>query len=170
MVILRGRVKAFLQGRLGRELVLGVYGPGDYLGEMSLDGGVRSASVITMESVECSVLDHQAIIEHIKAHPEFALNVIARVIQRARLATAMAGNLALLDVYGRVVQQLGALAQRRPDGTSRVLERLTHQELADRVGASREMVSKILKSLADGGYLVSDSSGFTLLRPLPIVH
>ena len=166
-IVLSGRVKAFSVDQRDREIVYGVYGPGEYLGEMSLDGGPRSASVITLEATTCAVVTRQTLREHIAANPEFALELIARVIRRARLATQSARNMALLDVYGRVVQLLGELAVAQPDGTRVVPERLTHAEIASRVGCSREMVSRLMKDLERGGYIAVGAGAMTLVRPLP---
>ena len=100
-------------------------------------------------------------------HPEFAFELIAKVIRRARAATLSAKQLALNDVYGRLVQVLNALAVEQPDGTRRIAERLTHQELANRLGCSREMVSRLLKDLEQGGYLQPQPGQWLLPRALP---
>jgi CRP/FNR family transcriptional regulator, cyclic AMP receptor protein len=165
-VLLAGRVKAFSSDARGREVVYGVYGPGDYFGEMSLDGGPRSASVIADAACTCAVLTRQTLREHIKAEPEFAFELVARVARRARVATQSARSMALLDVYGRVVQLFESLAVPQDDGTRLIAERLTHAEIASRVGCSREMVSRLMKDLEAGGYL-SVSGGLRLLRNLP---
>src|SRR5438105_436721 len=144
-IVLSGKVKAFSVDERDREIVYGVYGPGEYLGEMSLDGGPRSASVITLEATACAVVTRQTLRGHIAANPEFALELLARVIHRARVATQSARSMALLDVYSRVVQLLGELAVPQADGTRVVVEPLTHHEIASRVGCSREMVSRLMK-------------------------
>ena len=166
-LLLAGRVKACSSDSRGREVVYGVYGPGEYFGEMSLDGGPRSASVITLEATTCVMLTRQSLREHIAEHPEFAFELIDRVIRRARLATQSTRSMALLDVYGRLVQLLDALAVVQADGTRVIEERLTHAELAARVGCSREMVSRIMKDLATGGYLTAIAAGVRLERLLP---
>jgi CRP/FNR family transcriptional regulator, cyclic AMP receptor protein len=166
-IVLAGRVKAFSIDERDREIVYGVYGEGEYLGEMSLDGGPRSASVITVEATTCVVVTRQTLREHIASNPEFAFELLARVIRRARLATQTARNMALLDVYGRVVRLLEDLAEAQPDGQPPVARRLTHKEIANRVGASREMVSRLLKDLREGGYIEIGKDRVVLLRPLP---
>jgi CRP/FNR family transcriptional regulator, cyclic AMP receptor protein len=166
-VLLAGRVKAFSSDARGREVVYGVYAPGDYFGEMSLDGGPRSASVIADAACTCAVLTRQTLREHIQAEPEFAFELIARVIQRARLATQSARSMALLDVYGRVVQLLESLAEPQGDGTRLVRERLTHADVAARVGCSREMVSRLLKDLEIGGFVARDDDRWVLRKRLP---
>jgi CRP/FNR family cyclic AMP-dependent transcriptional regulator len=166
-LLLRGRVKAFSSDARGREVTYGVYGAGDYFGEMSLDGGPRSASVIVEQACTCAVLTRQTLHEHIAAEPAFAFELIGRVIRRARLATQSARSMALLDVYGRVVQLLESLAVVQADGTRIIAERLTHAEIAARVGCSREMVSRLMKDLERGGYLRSEGDRLVLELSLP---
>jgi CRP/FNR family transcriptional regulator, cyclic AMP receptor protein len=166
-IVLAGRVKAFSTDDRDREIVYGVYGPGDYLGEMSLDGGPRSASVITLEATSCILITRQTLRDHIAANPEFAFELLARVIHRARMATQSARSMALLDVYGRGAALLNELAAKQADGT-RVIEHCpTHKEIASRVGCSREMVSRLMKDLAVGGYLVAEPGRAVIARPLP---
>jgi CRP/FNR family cyclic AMP-dependent transcriptional regulator len=166
-ILLSGRVKAFSTDDREREIVYGVYGAGEYLGEMSLDGGPRSASVITLEPTVCAVITRHTLREHIAANPEFAFELLARVIHRARMATQSARSMALLDVYGRVVRLLEHLAVANADGTRVVQERLTHQEIANRVGCSREMVSRLMKDLDKGGHVRSANGQLVLAARLP---
>jgi CRP/FNR family transcriptional regulator, cyclic AMP receptor protein len=148
-------------------VVYGVYGPGDYFGEMSLDGGPRSASVMVETTCTCAVLTRQTLREHIKAEPEFAFELMARVIRRARLATQSARSMALLDVYERMVQLLESLAVAQPDGAWLVGERLTHADVAARLGCSREMVSRLMKDLENGGFLSHCDKKLWINKRLP---
>jgi CRP/FNR family cyclic AMP-dependent transcriptional regulator len=166
-IILSGRVKAYSTDDRDREIVYGVYGAGEYLGEMSLDGGPRSASVKTLEKTACVVITRLTLREHIAANPEFAFELLARVIHRARMATQSAKSMALLDVYGRVVGLLNGLSVPQADGTVLINDRLTHQEIASRVGCSREMVSRLMKDLEVGGYIAGSSNTYRVLRALP---
>jgi CRP/FNR family cyclic AMP-dependent transcriptional regulator len=166
-IVLSGRVKSFSADERDREIVYGVYGPGEYLGEMSLDGGPRSASVITLEPTVCAVITRKTLREHIAAKPEFAFELLSRVIRRARLATQSARNMALLDTYGRLAVLLHELSEPQADGTRRIAEKLTHAALASRVGCSREMISRLMKDLERGGYLVWQGRVLSLPRPLP---
>lgn len=166
-LLVQGRVKAFSSDLNNREVTYGVYGPGEYFGEMSLDGGARSASVMAIEPIQCVLITRQTLREHIAAEPEFAFELLTRVIQRARMATSNARNMALLDVYGRVVRLFDSLAQPQPDGTRLISERLKHSDIAARVGCSREMVSRLLKDLERGGYLRVERSSLHLLQALP---
>ena len=168
-VLLKGSVKVFAMDESGREITYGTINVGDYFGEMSLDGGPRSASVMTLEPCTCAVLSRTDVSEHLVEQPEFAINLVVQVIRRARSATETARNMALLDVYGRLV---ALLEERREDageapGGSATLESITHQDIANRVGASREMVSRLLKDLEKGGYIELGIRRITLLKKLP---
>ena len=166
-IVLSGSVKAFSSDNRDREIVYGVYGPGEYMGELSLDGGPRSASVITLEVTTCAVVTRQALREHIAANPDFAFELLERLIRRVRLATLSARSKALLEVYGRVVHLLNQLAVTQLDGSRTIAGRLTHREIASRVGCSREMVSRLLKDLKGGGYLDQRAGHIMLARTLP---
>jgi CRP/FNR family cyclic AMP-dependent transcriptional regulator len=165
-ILLAGRVKVFATGADEREIVFDIHGPGEYVGEMSLDGGPRSASIMTLEPTICSVVTRVTLKDHIAKHPEFAFELLAKVIRRARRATESARDLALLDVYGRVRRLFDSLAVER-DGVRLIPEKLTHQEIADRVGSSREMISRLLKDLTEGGYIAVADRLITLRKPLP---
>jgi len=154
-VILSGRVKVFVADADGREMVLDIHGPGDYVGELALDGRPRAASVMAMEPTA------------IVANPDLAMNLIGTLIERLRIATEKVRNLALMDVYGRVARLLLSLAVEQPDGRMVVPERLTQQDIADRVGASRDMVSRIFKDLTTGGYVTVLDRQITINRKPP---
>jgi CRP/FNR family transcriptional regulator, cyclic AMP receptor protein len=167
-IITRGRLRVFGSSDTGREITYGSYGAGEYIGEMSLDGGPRSASVEAIEPVECVQVTRQTLLLHIAEHPEFALELIAKVIRQARAATLSTKRLALNDAYERLVLLLNSLAVPQPDGTRLIGERLTHQEIANRLGCSREMVSRLMKDLERGGYLRASSTAIAVLRSLPV--
>lgn len=166
-VILSGRVKVYVSDHEGREMVLDLYGAGDYVGEMSLDGQPRSASVMTLEPTVCSVVTRDALREAIAKNPDVAMALIARLIERARIATDNVKNLALMDVYGRVARLLLSLAKEQPDGKLVVPEKMTQQDIADRVGASRDMISRIFKDLTVGGYVSVVDRVITINRKPP---
>ena len=166
-IILSGRLRAFSAGDNDREITYGAYGAGEYIGEMSLDGGPRSASVITLEASVCAVVARRTLERFIAERPGFAFELLSKVIRRARVATLNARQLALNDVYGRLKLLLGALAVPQPDGTLRVAERLTHQEMSNRLGCSREMVSRLMKDLERGGYVAVQDARIVLCKPLP---
>jgi CRP/FNR family cyclic AMP-dependent transcriptional regulator len=169
-VVLTGRLRVFSSGGDGardREVTFNVHGPGECVGEMSLDGGPRSASVITVEPATCSVITRPTLREQIARDPDLALLLISRVIRRARLATESARGMATLDVYGRLVRRLEALAVDDGTGVRRVPERTTHAMLASEIGCSREMVSRLLKDLTGGGYVAVENRRLVLLKALP---
>jgi CRP/FNR family transcriptional regulator, cyclic AMP receptor protein len=167
-IVLAGRLRVFAANPdNGREITFGTYGPGEYVGEMSLDGGPRSASVETLEPTECALVARPTLEAFIAERPAFAFELLSKVIRRARAATLSARQMALNDVYGRLRALLESMAAPQPDGTRRIAERLTHREIANRIGCSREMVSRLMKDLERGGYALAGDRGTTLARPLP---
>lgn len=167
-IVRSGRLRAFVADAGGKELTLGLYGPGEYVGEMSLDGGTRSASVEAAEPTVCAVITRDDLLAYIAGHPDFALELMARLIRRARLATENARSVALIDVYGRLTRLLDQLAG-PPDaqGHRALRERLTHQQIASHLACSREMVSRLLKDLETGGYVGVNDRRLVLLKALP---
>jgi CRP/FNR family cyclic AMP-dependent transcriptional regulator len=165
-IILSGRVKVFASNAAGREVVLNFNGPGEYVGEMSLNGEPRSASVITTEPTTCAIVNRAQFRDFIAANPDFAQHLVNTLIHRARSATENVKSLALSDVYGRLVRLINTLAVEQ-DGKLVVKERLTQQDIADRVGASRDMIGKLMKDLVGGGYLVVEDRQITIVKKLP---
>jgi CRP/FNR family cyclic AMP-dependent transcriptional regulator len=133
---------------------------------MSLDGSPRSASVTTIEPTTCALVARANFRDFILAHPDFALHLIEKLIQRVRLTTENVKSLALEDVYGRLVKLLLTLAVER-NGTFIVPEKLTQQDIAERVGASRDMISRLFKDLVAGGYLLIQDKQITILKKPP---
>jgi CRP/FNR family cyclic AMP-dependent transcriptional regulator len=166
-VVISGRVKVFSTDEEGREFTFIVLGPGDYFGEMSLDGGSRSASVITLEPCECAVLDRSQVRAYMATHPDFAFELLTTVIRRAREATRVARGLALGGVYSRLAVFLENNARPQPDGARMIEEILTQSEIASRIGSGREMVSRIMKDLEAGGYVDFSARRIVLKKPLP---
>ena len=165
-VIVAGRVKVFLSDESGKEVVLGTQGPGEYFGEMVLDGRLRSASVMTLEPSRFAIIPKHKFREFLRSHPEFAIQLIEKLIRRTRALTESVKSLALMDVYGRVARLLLELG--RDDGGKLVVdEKLTQQDIASRVGASREMISRILKDLSVGGYITVDKRRITINKNPP---
>ncbi len=165
-VVLSGKVKAFVSDSEGHELILDTQGPGDYVGEMALDGKPRSASVVTLEPTTFSVVQREPLRDAIRRNPDFALEMLSKVIERARDATDNVKNLALLDVYGRVARLLLNMAV-ETDGKLRIPEKITQQEIAERVGASRDMVSRIFRYLTVGGYISVENRIITINKKPP---
>jgi len=165
-VILAGRVKVYSSNEAGREFVIDFHGAGEYVGEMTLDGEPRSASVMTVEPTTCAVVNRAQFRDFLLAHPDFAMHLIDRLIHRLRVTTGNLKSLALSDVYGRLVRLLNTLAT-EVDGKFVVPEKLTQQDIADRVGASRDMIGKLMKDLVAGGYLAVEERTIAILKKLP---
>lgn len=165
-VILSGRVKVFLANEEGKEIVLDVQGPGEYFGEMVLDEGPRSASVMTMEPCRFQLIPKDDIKALLQSHPDFAMHLVCKLIGRARVLTEHVKSLALENVYSRFTRLLHELAVEK-DGRLVVQEKLSQQELANRIGASREMVNRIVKELTTGGYISLTGARIEILKPLP---
>jgi CRP/FNR family transcriptional regulator, cyclic AMP receptor protein len=165
-IILAGRVKVYASNAAGREVVIDFHGTGECLGEMSLDGSKRSASVMTVEPTTCAIVNRAHFRDFILAYPDFAMYLIEKLIHRVRVTTENVKSLALTDVYGRLARLLNALAT-DVDGKLAVHEKLTQQDIADRVGASRDMIGKLMKDLVAGGYLAVEDRTITILRKLP---
>ncbi|HRD83690.1 MAG TPA: Crp/Fnr family transcriptional regulator [Rubrivivax sp.] len=167
-IILSGRLRAFSADTLTeREVTFAEYGPGDFVGELGLDGGPRSASVMALVPATCAVVTRQTLLAFLAERPEFALELLARVIKVARTTTETVRQLALHNVYGRVRQLLESMAQPRPDGQRLIPQRLTHKDIATRCGCTREMVSRVMKELERGGHVAKEGSGLRLSGTLP---
>lgn len=161
-----GRVQVFVADENGREVVLGELGPGAVIGELALLAEIpRTASVATLEPCTCLVLTRHSFLQLVEAHPKVALNLARALARQVNELTEAVGDFALLDVYGRVAKLLRATATEQEG--SLITPKLTHQQIADRVGASREMVSKILKELRAGGYIEVEGKRYILQRRLP---
>jgi CRP/FNR family transcriptional regulator, cyclic AMP receptor protein len=167
-MIQSGKVKVFIGDEDGREITLKMLGSGDFFGEMSMiDKQPRSASVTTVEASTFLVLTHAAFEKCVEQSPRIANMVMRILAQRVREADRKIGTLALMDVYGRVASTLLELSV-YSNGKLMVGERLSQQDLANMVGASREMVNRILKDLSDRGFISIESKSITIInRELP---
>jgi CRP/FNR family cyclic AMP-dependent transcriptional regulator len=165
-IVLSGKLRVFASSAEGRDVVLSEHGPGEYLGELSLDGSTRSASVKTIEASTCCVVQAAQLPEFLAEHPEFALHLTQKLTRMVRRLTEQVKSLALQDVYGRMVRLLTELSDQV--GDKRVVrEKLTQQDIADRVGSSREMVNRVMKDLTTGGYVTLRDGRHVILRKLP---
>jgi len=164
-IVLQGRLRAY-GASAERDITYAEYGPGEYVGEMSLDGGPRSANVEVTQPALLALVTRATLEQHLKEDPAFAFELLTKVIWRARVATTGLRMIALNDVYGRLRARLLDLAVPQPDG-SRLVEGPTHQELASMLGCTREMISRVFKELVKGGYVEMSPRRFRLLRPLP---
>jgi CRP/FNR family cyclic AMP-dependent transcriptional regulator len=167
-VIETGRVKVYCSDKNGKEFIMNTLGPGDYFGELALlDDSNRSASIRTVEKCEFRIVmksDFSAVMDD---HPNITRQLIANLAARVRKLTADVKSLALQDVYGRVANVLMDLSEERGDGTLFIPEKLTQQDIADRVGASREMVARILKDLTIGEYIRFEGRHIVINTRLP---
>jgi CRP/FNR family cyclic AMP-dependent transcriptional regulator len=166
-VILSGSVRVFISGEDGREAVLNHQSAGDYFGDLALiDKQPRVASVMTTEASRFMIISHEDFMACLSKNPEIAINLIKPMTSRMRMLARNVSNLALLDVYGRVARVLLEQAEEQEDGEM-ITEKLTQQEIADMVGASRAMVSRILKDLKAGGYISVVKKRITIHQKLP---
>ena len=165
-ILLSGKLKVFLADDDGKEIVVDMLSPKQYFGEMALDGESRSASVMTVEASKLAVVQREDFKRFLAENPDAAFALIVTLIRRARNLTRTIGNLALLDVYGRVARLLIDNA-REESGKLVVTEKMSQQEIAQRIGSSREMVSRILGDLKEGGYLSIDGGRIVIKQNLP---
>jgi CRP/FNR family cyclic AMP-dependent transcriptional regulator len=166
-LILEGRVRVYVVDDNGREAVLGHLGPHQFFGELAFfTESPRSASVMTIERAKLVVLARGDLEICLRERPSLALAMIPHFIDMIRKLTETVRSLALQDVYGRVVSLLYRISVIE-DGKRVLQEVLTHQEIADMVGASREMVSRIMRDLTIGGYLVTDHKRIRIEKDPP---
>lgn len=165
-LIRSGSVKVFLRDEDGKQVDIKVLEAGDFFGEMVLDEGPRSASVVTMSPTQLSVISQPVFREFVARNPDFAMQLILKLILRTRGLLKNVKSLALLDVYGRVARMLLELAIVENDNAV-IQERPSAQDIAHRIGATRESVSRILKDLTGGGYIRMEGKRLTIARHLP---
>ena len=166
-VILKGQVKVYMSDESGREILLNIQKAGEYFGEVALlDEGLRSASVITTQDCQFAVLNRQAFIECISENPQISLKVMQGLTSRLRALSDNVRNLALMDVYGRVANLLLELATEQDDRQV-ITDKLTQNDIAERVGASSKMVGRIMQNLKKGGYIQKDGKRLIIAKPLP---
>lgn len=166
-IVLQGKLRAYTCGSDGRELTFAHYGPGDYVGEMGLDGSPRSANVEAVEASWVAVVHRPVLEQHLLEDPGFAFELLSKVIARARLASQGFRQIALNDVYGRLRALLESLTPPDAQGRRIADPAPTHLEISQHLGCSREMVSRVMKDLERGGYVAVGRKRVELLRPLP---
>jgi CRP/FNR family cyclic AMP-dependent transcriptional regulator len=166
-VVLEGKVKAYLSDDAGREIILSIQGPGDYIGELAIiDEQPRSASVMTLEPCKFCIISKSYFDSCLVNNPTIAIKLLKTQTLRVRRLTENVKSLALLDVYGRVARTLLNMAT--PHKNELIIDqKLTHMDIAKMVGASREMVSRIMKDLSEGGYIKSEDRRITINERLP---
>jgi CRP/FNR family cyclic AMP-dependent transcriptional regulator len=163
-ILLAGRAKVQRSDSEGKEVILAVLGSGECVGEMSLiDDAPRSASVITIEPCEFMAINKETFKTTLDENPEIALKIMKGLVKRLREADRKIETLALLDVYGRVARVLLDFSE-DVDGEKMVKGKLPRQEIAKMIGASREMVSRVMKGLEVEGYIQPLDGGKLVLR------
>jgi CRP/FNR family cyclic AMP-dependent transcriptional regulator len=165
-VLLAGRVRAYVSAADGRELEVNRMGLGEYFGEVTLDGGPRSASVAALEDCRCAVVHRAELNQLLSEIPQFAQHMIRKLAHRVRVVTESMRDLALMDVYGRVARLLLDLAE-AVDGKLLIPEKPTQKDIAQRVGCSREMISRIFSDLSEGGYVRREGSTIVISKKPP---
>ena len=167
-ILKTGCVKIYVSDEHGHEIVLDNLGPGTYFGEVSLlDDKPRTASAITLGVTEVMIISKSVFITCISENPDIALIIIRAMTRRLRRATDTIRSLALENVYQRLCSKLKELSETSEDIVA-LPRKFSNQELGAMVGASREMVGKILKDLAAGGYIEKRQNRWILLRALPL--
>lgn len=165
-LIVQGMVKVYAVGAEGKEIALNFCGPGEFIGELAIDGEPRTASVMTLEPCTMVAISRAQLMDTISKNPNFALQLISMLIKRTRRATKEVKRLALENVYSRIAGLLEEDGVQR--GQVKVLPyKLTQHDLAARVGASREMVNRVLKELSAGGYIGITKKVITIKKKLP---
>ena len=152
-IIISGRLKVMMSDEQGREVILSILSPGEFFGEMGLlDDSPRSASVVTLEACELLTISKADFKRSLADNFELSLMVMRGLVKRLRDADQKIGSLALMDVYGRVARLLLEMAE-DINGEKVVVKKLSKQDIAKMIGASREMVSRVMKDLQHGGYI-----------------
>lgn len=162
-----GALKVFVTEENGKEVTLSLLGREDYFGELALlDDAPRSASVITVEKSTLMQISRADFNEVIAANPACMQIIMRNLVGRIRELTDNVRALALIDVFGRISRVFDSMAE--PEGEMRIIRRrMTQQDLANLVGASREMVNRILRELVAGDYIEIHHQYILLKRKLP---
>jgi len=162
-VVISGRLKVMMSDDEGREVILAILGPNEFFGEMGLiDDHPRSASVVAIEACEVLSLSKRDFKSCLAENFEMAMTVMRGLVKRLREADQKIGSLALMDVYGRVARLLLEMAE-TVNGQKVVTKKVAKQDIAKMIGASREMVSRVMKDLQSGGF-IEVRPGSILLR------
>jgi CRP/FNR family cyclic AMP-dependent transcriptional regulator len=161
-IVLSGRLKVMMSDAEGKEVILSILTAGEFFGEMGLiDDAPRSASVVSIEACELLSIAKRDFKKCLAENFEMAQAVMRGLVRRLRDADRKIGSLALLDVYGRVARLLLDMSE-TVDGEKIVTKRLPKQDIAKMIGASREMVSRVMKDLQMGGYIEVRGSNIVL--------
>ena len=161
-IVVSGRLKVLMGEADGKETILSIIGPGEFFGEMSLiDDNPRSATVIAIEACELLALTRRDFRKCLVENSNLAMAVMRVLVRRLREADRKIGSLAMLDVYGRVARLLLDMSE-SVNGQRVVTKRISKQDIAKMIGASREMVHKVMKDLQVNGYIEVQGSTIVL--------
>lgn len=164
-IILSGRARVIVTDKRAKEVILATLGPGDCIGEMSLiDGESHSASVRTDIQTDVLVLSHAEFVRCLAENQNMAFWIMKGLVQRLRKSSDMVSSLALMDVYGRVAKVLIDTAQPLGEDELVICEKMTRQDIAKMVGASREMVSRVMRDFEDQGFIKINNDGYLVLQ------
>ena len=164
-ILLNGRSRVLTADSRGREVILAVLEAGDYVGEMSLiDNEPHSATVRAEVQTDMLVLARADFARCLPENSTLSYGIMRGLVRRLRNADRQIESLALLDVYGRVARTLLDMAELTPEGTKLIRHKVSRQDMAKVVGASREMVSRVMKSLEERGSIQTREDGSVLVR------
>lgn len=167
-VIQSGLVKVFVSDDDGKELILYEQGAGAVIGDIALlDDEPRSASVSTLDKTTALMIGKSSFIQCLKDSPEMSLGIIRSLTQRLRHATEGSRSLALDNVYRRLADKLQELSVDKTETTARLEKKYSHQDLGSMIGASREMVGKVMAELVKGEYIELQDGIIYILKRLP---
>ncbi len=164
-ILLTGRARVMATDARSREVILATLQPGDHLGEMSLiDNEPHSATVRAEVQTDTLVLGRAEFARCLPENSTMAYAVMRALVQRLRKADQKIESLALMDVYGRVARALIDCAREERGGELVVRDKVSRQDIAKMIGASREMVSRVMKDIEDRGYIETRADGSILIR------
>jgi CRP-like cAMP-binding protein len=163
-ILLNGRARVLTSDSRGREVILAVLQPGDYVGEMSLiDNEPHSATVRAEIQTDMLVLGRLEFSKCLPDTSELAYGILRGLVSRLRAADRQIESLALLDVYGRVARTLLDMAE-DVNGVQLIRNKVSRQDMAKVVGASREMVSRVMKDLEERGVIETQENGSVIIK------
>ncbi|MDF1486190.1 cyclic nucleotide-binding domain-containing protein [Ramlibacter sp. H39-3-26] len=164
-ILLTGRARVFATDSRGREVIIAALQPGDYIGEMSIiDNEAHSATVRAEVQTDALTLGRGEFAHCLANNSSMAFMAMRGLVKRLRQADRKIESLALLDVYGRVARALLDFAEADAGGRQVIREKISRQDLAKMVGASREMVSRVMKDLGERGFIEALPDGSTVLK------
>lgn len=164
-ILLNGRARVLTADSRGREVILATLQPGDHIGEMSLiDNEPHSATVRAEVQTDVLMLGRVEFARCLPENTSMTYAVMRGLVQRLRHADRKIESLALMDVYGRVARALLEFAAETPEGELLIREKISRQDIAKMVGASREMVSRVMKDLEERGFIQTQDNGSIMVK------